>query len=157
MLPRNAALMGLDVGSRTIGIAISNDTRTIATPLHTVKRKKFTSDIQEIAALAKDYWAGGFVIGYPLNMDGSAGPSCDVSRSFADEMSKRTDLFGQDPWIALWDERLSTVAVEDLVGKDVDINKAKTKGVIDKLAAQVILQGALDYILTADKGNSGTQ
>jgi len=144
--PEGVPLMGLDVGSRTIGLALSNDAQTIATPLKTIKRKKFTSDIKELAAIATEYGVKGFVVGYPLNMDGSAGRACDVVRSFADEMSKCEGLFGPEPWIALWDERLSTASVEDFVGKSVDIKKAKEKGLIDQLAAHVILQGALEYI-----------
>lgn len=145
-VPAGKPLMGLDVGSKTIGLAVSPGGCSFATPLLTIKRKKFSEDIIKLVDAAKDYDIAGYVVGYPLNMDGSAGRACDVARSFADEMSKRADLFGSDPWIALWDERLSTDAVEGFVDKYVDIRKAKEKGVIDKMAAQIILQGALDYL-----------
>ncbi len=144
-MPKGVPLMGLDVGSKTIGVSLSNADQSIATPVMTVMRRKFTVDIQEVAKIAEEYDVGGFVIGYPLNMDGSTGQACDRIMSFADEMNKCGAL-GSDPWIALWDERLSTYTVEDLVGGDVDIRKAKAEGLIDRLAAQIILQGALEYM-----------
>ena len=143
--PKEVALLGLDVGKKTIGLALSDPGQSLATPLKTIKRTKFTKDVEEIKGVIKEYDVKGFVIGYPINMDGSEGPRAQSVRDFAIEMDK---VLGEE-WIALWDERLSTVSVEDLVDKMVDKRKTKTNakssGLIDKLAAQVILQGALDY------------
>lgn len=144
--PENARLMALDVGKKTLGVAISDSRQSIATPLQTVRRTKFTRDIIELGKIIGDYGIGGYVLGYPVNMDGSEGPRCESVRHFADEMLNHPEIFGADPWVAFWDERLSTASVEDFVGEYVNISKAKDKGVIDKLAAQTILQGALDFI-----------
>lgn len=144
--PENTRLLGLDVGNKTIGLALSDSAQRIATPLHTVRRSKFAKDMEALGGVVEDYGIEGFIIGYPVNMDSSEGPACDRVRSFADEMRQYPQFLGADPWIAFWDERLSTVSVENLVDNYVDINKAKRKGIIDKLAAQVILQGALDFI-----------
>lgn len=149
-VPQNVALMGLDVGKKTIGVALSDPAQGLATPLETVKRKKFTLDVEAVLALAEDYEVAGYVIGYPVNMDGSEGPRAQSIRDFADEFQGRV---GKDVFVALWDERLSTVSVEDIVDEMVEKRKtkiqAKGSGLIDKLAAQVILQGALDFIRTA--------
>ena len=145
-MPKNVRLMALDIGSEPTGLAVCDPAHSIATPLTTIRRTKFTRDIQEMHKLIKDYEIGGYVLAYPLNMDGTAGPRCDATQSFAAEMLNYPQIVGADPWIAFWDERLSTVSVEGFVGKFVNINKAKKKGVIDKLAAQHILQGALEYI-----------
>ncbi len=148
--PRPARLLGLDIGKKTIGLAVSDSALSIATPLETIKRTKFTADIQALKNVITDYEIGGYVLGWPVNMDGSEGPSCDRVRAFADEMTKHPDVFGDDPWIALWDERLSTVSVEEFVDEVVEKRAtrrgAKDSGLIDKLAAQVILQGAVDYL-----------
>ncbi|MCB9988969.1 MAG: Holliday junction resolvase RuvX [Rhodospirillales bacterium] len=148
--PPRARLLGLDIGKTTIGLAVSDSGWTLATPLQTVKRTKFTQDIQELAKVIREYEIGGYVLGWPVNMDGSEGPSCDRVRAFADEMTKHPGIFGADPWVALWDERLSTVSVESFVDEFVEKRAtrrgAKDSGLIDKLAAQVILQGAVDYL-----------
>lgn len=188
--PVGRVLMGLDVGKKTIGVALSDSAQSIAMPLCTIKRKKFAQDMAEIERIIRDYDVGGFVIGLPLNMDGSEGPRCQSVRDFAAEMARslqgnrhpvgETDmpssLNERDPgkavskaaditdprscypaaqdrgddkiWIALWDERLSTASVEHFVDEVVDINKrrAKERGILDKLAAQHILQGALECI-----------
>lgn len=144
--PKSCRLLGLDVGKKTLGLAISDINHNIATPLHTITRKKFSKDILELKKVIDEYEVGGYVIGYPLNMDGSEGPRCESIRHFAEELVNNPQIMGMNPWIALWDERLSTVSVEDFVGEFVNIRKAKDKGIIDKLAAQSILQGALDYI-----------
>ncbi|MCB1783070.1 MAG: Holliday junction resolvase RuvX [Alphaproteobacteria bacterium] len=147
--PKGKALMGLDVGKKTIGVAVCDPGHSIATPLLTVVRVKFGRDVEALKAVIREYEVGGFVIGLPLNMDGSEGPRCQSVRDFAAEFALRLgDDFGNDPWIALWDERLSTASVEDFVDEVVDIKKrrAKEKGILDKLAAQHILQGALDYM-----------
>lgn len=144
--PADTRLLGLDIGTRTIGLAVSDAGQGIATPLKTIRRTKFSRDVEELATTIRDFEIGGYVLGYPLNMDGSAGPRCDAIRSFADELTKYPQIVGTDPWIALWDERLSTVSVEDFLVESVDMSRTKRKQVIDKLAAQHILQGALDFI-----------
>ncbi len=149
--PQNVPLLGLDVGRKTIGVAVSDSAQSLATPLQTIKRAKFAADMAALTLIIKEYGAGALVLGYPVNMDGSEGPSCDFARSFADEMMKRPEIAGKISCAALWDERLSTVSVKEMVDNAVDINKgkkrgAKENGLIDKLAAQVILQGALDYL-----------
>ena len=144
--PRNVRLMGLDLGTKTIGVAISDAGQYIATQLRVVQRTKFTRDILELDKIIKDYAIGGYVLGYPLNMDGTPGPRCDAVRSFAAEMLNHPTIFGENPWVALWDERLSTVAMDDFLIETVDISRTKRKQVIDKLAAQYILQWALDFI-----------
>lgn len=145
--PKDVALLGLDVGKKTIGLALSNPEQTLATPLQTINRAKFQKDMTALKAVIDEYEIGGFVIGYPVNMDGSEGPRAQSIRDFAIEMK---NFLGDDPWIALWDERLSTVSVEDTVDTLVQKRKTKTEakasGLIDKLAAQIILQGALGYL-----------
>lgn len=157
-----ARLMALDVGEKTIGVAISDREQTLSTPLRTVKRTKFSEDIKALKALIREYEIHGFIIGWPVNMDGSRGPQCDRVRSFADEMARSLSERFEDPWIALWDERLSTETVHNLLDQSGDSFKnlrksksggkkrAKVKGVTDMLAAHVILQGALEFI----NGNS---
>jgi len=144
--PENVRLAGLDLGDRTIGLALSDSAQRIATPSQTVRRVKFGKDAEILGKFVGDYQIGGFVMGYPVNMDGSEGPRCDVVRSFADEMAKRPHLFGENIWVGLWDERLTTFAAESLIGGMVSRRKAKESGLIDKLAAQQILQSALDFM-----------
>ncbi len=144
--PRDVRLMGLDIGTKTIGIAICDHDHTLATPLETINRTKFTKDILKIKVIMDDYEVGGFVLGLPLNVDGSEGPRCQAVRDFAAEMRNNPDVFGDDPWIAFHDERFSTVSAENLVDGSVRRKKAKAKGTLDKLAAQVILQDALDSL-----------
>ncbi len=148
-VPKNCRLMGLDLGSKTIGIAVSDVGQSIATPVTTIKRTKFSKDILELEKLIKEFEIGGYILGLPLNMDGSEGARCDATRSFADEMSKNETVFGSQPFIALQDERLSTHTVDNFLDNRVDMKKsskrgAKDSGLTDQLAAQVILQGALD-------------
>lgn len=150
-VPKNRRLMGLDLGSKTIGVAVSDATQSIATPLTTITRTKFTKDIGHLKPLIDEFEVGGYIIGLPLNMDGSEGPRCDATRSFADEIRKHPDIFGQNPFVALQDERLSTQAVDEFVESRVDMQKkskrsAKMSGLTDQLAAQKILQAALDII-----------
>ena len=147
-MPKNCRLMGLDLGSKTIGVAVSDAGQSIATPVTTIKRTKFSKDILQLHKIIKEFEIGGYILGWPLNMDGSQGPRCDVTSSFADEMTKHPDIFGTQPFIALQDERLSTSEVDKFVHNRVDINRtkkrgAKDSGLTDQLAAQVILQGAL--------------
>lgn len=141
--PPRGVLIGLDLGTKTVGVACSDPDRKIATGVETVARRNFTADAARIFALAGERRAVGFVLGLPLNMDGSEGPRAQSTRSFARNFAKLTDL----P-IALWDERLSTVAVErDLIAADA--SRAKRAAVIDQHAAAFILQGALDRLARA--------
>lgn len=148
--PMGVAIMGLDLGAKTIGVSLSDSGQGIAFPLLTLKRTKFSRDLKALEEIIRDYNVGGYVFGYPLNMDDSAGPRCQSVRDFGLEFASQLsdDIKGQGVWIGLWDERLSTSVVEDFVNKSVDISKrrAKDTGLIDKLAAQHILQGALDYM-----------
>ena len=139
-LATRTGLMGLDLGKKTIGIAISDDERRIASALDTIRRVKFTQDAENLLKIALEYKAGGFVVGFPVNMNGTEGARCQSVRQFASDLAKKTDL----P-IAFWDERLSTQAVErQLIAQDV--TRKRRAQVIDKLAAQYILQGALDFM-----------
>jgi putative Holliday junction resolvase len=138
--PARGGLMGLDLGSKTIGVAISDPDRKLATGVETIARKTFTVDAKRVLALAAERRAVGFVLGLPVNMDGSEGPRAQSTRAFARNLAKLTEL----P-IALWDERLSTAAVErELIAADA--SRAKRAAVIDQHAAAYILQGALDRL-----------
>jgi putative Holliday junction resolvase len=140
MLPPRGSLIGLDLGDKTIGVASSDPDRKLATGVETLMRGKFTADAQRLLALAAERNAAGFVLGLPINMDGSEGPRAQATRAFARNLARLTEL----P-IALWDERLSTAAVErDLIAADV--SRAKRAAVIDQHAAAYILQGALDRL-----------
>lgn len=144
--PKNARLLGLDIGERTIGVALSDSGHSIATPLKLIERTKFTKDILELKKIIQDYGVRGYVLGYPVNMDGMEGPRCESIKHFAQEMGNHPDIFGDNPWIALWDERLSTVSVNKFLIEERDMSRTKRKQNVDKLAAQFILQGALDFI-----------
>ena len=134
------ALIGLDLGSKTIGVATSDPDRHIATAVETIRRGKFSADAARLMALAAERNAAGFVLGLPVNMDGSEGPRAQSTRAFARNLARVTDL----P-IALWDERLSTAAVErELIAANV--TRARRAKVIDQHAAAFILQGALDRL-----------
>jgi putative Holliday junction resolvase len=139
-LPVRGALLGLDLGTKTIGVATSDPDRRLATGVETVARKAFTADADRLMALAGERKVVGFVLGLPINMDGSEGPRAQSTRAFARNLARRTKL----P-IALWDERLSTAAVErDLIAADA--SRKKRAAVIDQHAAMYILQGALDRL-----------
>ena len=139
-LPARGTLIGLDLGTKTIGVAASDPDRKIATPVETIARRTFTTVAKRIIGLAADRSAVGFVLGLPINMDGSEGPRAQSTRAFARNLGKLTEL----P-IALWDERLSTAAVErELIAADV--SRKKRAAVIDQHAAAFILQGALDRL-----------
>ena len=131
--------MGLDLGSKTIGLALSDVMRTIATPYDTIRRTKFTADARALLAAIDAEDVRALVIGLPISMDGTEGPRCQSTRQFAANLLEKRDL----P-IAFWDERLSTVAVERMLVDDVDMTRARRGQVVDKLAAAYILQGALD-------------
>jgi putative pre-16S rRNA nuclease len=140
LLPARGALIGLDLGTKTIGVATSDPDRRLATAVETVARKTFTADAARILSLAAERNAAGFVLGLPVNMDGSEGPRAQSTRAFARNLARLTEL----P-IALWDERLSTAAVErELIAADV--SRGKRKAVVDQHAAVFILQGALDRL-----------
>jgi putative holliday junction resolvase len=138
--PARGALIGIDLGTKTIGVAASDPDRSLATGVETIARKKFSADAERLLALATERAAIGFVLGLPVNMDGSEGPRAQSTRAFARNFAKLTTL----P-IALWDERLSTAAVErELIAANV--SRAKRAAVIDQHAAAFILQGALDRL-----------
>jgi putative holliday junction resolvase len=139
-LPQKAPVLGLDLGSKTIGVAISDVTRTIASPVETIARSKFTLDANRLLEIAADRRAALIVLGLPLNMDGSEGPRCQSTRAFARNLVKLTLL----P-ITFWDERLSTAAVERMLIEG-DTSRARRAELIDKLAAVYILQSALDSL-----------
>jgi putative holliday junction resolvase len=132
-------LLGIDLGSTTIGMAISDATRIIASPLQTLKRGKFRDDSAKMITLISERDIGGIVLGLPISMDGSEGPRCQSTRDFAANLLKVIDL----P-IAYWDERLSTAAVERVLIKEADMTRRRRAQVVDKMAAAYILQGALD-------------
>jgi putative holliday junction resolvase len=137
-LERDERLLGLDVGTKTIGLALSDVTRQIATPLETIRRTKFKADAARLLAAAKEHGVGGLVIGLPINLDGSEGPRAQSSRAFARNLGQLTDL----P-MSFWDERLSTAAAERAL-LEADTSRKRRAELIDKLAAAYILQGALD-------------
>lgn len=140
LLPPRGTLLGLDLGTRTIGVAASDPDRRLATAVETINRTKFSADADRVLTLAAERDAVGFVLGLPINMDGSEGPRAQSTRAFARNLAARTAL----P-IALWDERLSTAAVErELISADA--SRAKRAAVIDQHAAMYILQGALDRL-----------
>ena len=142
-LPPISALMGLDFGTKTIGVAVSDSLRSVATPHLTVKRKKFTSDAAELAAIVADRQIGGIVLGLPKNMDGSEGPRAQSTRAFLRNLAGH-DTLGSLPAL-LWDERLSTVAAERAL-LEADTSRKRRAEVIDHVAAAYILQGALDRL-----------
>jgi putative Holliday junction resolvase len=140
LMPERGSLLGLDLGTKTIGVAVSDPDRKLAAPVLTIARARFASDAERLLELAAERRAVGFVLGLPLNMDGSEGPRAQATRAFARNLAKVTAL----P-IALWDERLSTAAVERVL-IEADASRRKRKAVIDQHAAAYILQGALDRL-----------
>lgn len=139
-LPRLGRLMGLDLGTKTIGLALSDVERRIASPLETIRRVKFTPDVKRMLELAAQHEVQAFVIGLPLNMDGSEGPRAQATRAFIRNCAPLTQI----PFI-FWDERLSTAAVtRSLIEQDA--SRAKRADVVDRMAAAYILQGALDRL-----------
>ena len=139
-LPSAGKLLGLDLGTKTIGVAISDGVRYSATPLETIARTKFTKDAERIVELVAENQAVGIVLGLPLNMDGSEGPRAQSTRAFARNLAQKIAI----P-IVFWDERLSTAAVERMM-IDADVRRDKRAEVVDKLAASYILQGALERL-----------
>lgn len=139
-LPASGALIGLDLGTKTIGIAVSDTLRSVATPLETVKRTKFSKDAERLMEIANGRAAAGFILGLPRNMDGGEGPRAQSARAFARNMAGVTNL----P-IAFWDERLSTVAAERAL-LEADTSRARRREIVDSVAAGYILQGFLDRL-----------
>jgi putative Holliday junction resolvase len=141
ILPANAPVAGLDLGEKTIGVAVSDATRTVASPLELIRKVKFTDDAGRLFALMESRGAAGVVIGLPVNMDGSEGPRCQSARAFARNLLRLKDL----P-IAFWDERMSSMAVNRVLVGEADVTRARRADVVDKMAAAWILQGALDRV-----------
>jgi putative Holliday junction resolvase len=139
-LPPRGTLIGLDLGTKTIGLALSDIERRIASPLLTIQRTKFTEDARSLLAEAAKHAAIGLVLGLPLNMDGSEGPRVQATRAFARNLGAITEI----P-IVFWDERLSTAAVTRTL-LDADTSRKRRDAVVDKMAAAYILQGALDRL-----------
>ena len=137
-LPHGARLIGIDVGSKTLGLALSDVTRNIASGLVTLRRSRFAADADRLLALAAEHKVGGFVVGLPLNLNGTEGPRVQATRAFARNLARLTPLA-----ILLWDERLSTVAAERAL-LEADTSRRRRAELIDKVAATLILQGALD-------------
>ena len=144
LLPATAPVFGLDVGSKTVGVAISDISLMIASPLVLLRREKFTQDAQALFAWMEKRAAAGLVIGLPVNMDGTEGAKCQSVRAFARNILRLKDL----P-IAFWDERLSSVAVNRVLIEEADSTRARRADVVDKMAAAWILQGALDRLRSA--------
>lgn len=140
-LPPNRALLGLDVGTKTFGAAVSDVTRTIATPLTTIARSGLARDLDRLAAIVAEREIAGLVVGLPLGLDGRQGPRAQAVRQFGRDMTQRIAL----PCL-YWDERLSTVAVERLLIGEADLSRRKRRAVVDRSAAAYILQGALDAL-----------
>jgi len=142
LLPAKARLIGVDLGTKTIGLALSDVERRIATPLLTIERKKFTPDAQQLIAQIAKFEAFALIVGLPLNMDGSEGPRVQATRAFL----RNFGALSATPF-ALWDERLSTVAVNRALIEQ-DVSRARRAAVVDRMAAAYILQGALDRLAT---------
>ncbi len=148
-LPPNRAIAGLDLGDKTIGVAMSDLRRQVATPVEVIRREKFTLDAAKLMALLEARGAAGIVLGLPLNMDGSSGPRVQATQAFARNLEKLTAL----P-IGFWDERLSTVAAERAL-LEADTSRKRRKEVIDQVAAGYILQGALDRMAHMTRKENG--
>ncbi|MFO0390041.1 MAG: Holliday junction resolvase RuvX [Alphaproteobacteria bacterium] len=138
-LAPHTRLLGLDVGDKTIGLALSDATRSIASPYETIQRSKFTKDTATLSSIIAEHKIGGLVIGYPVNMDGSEGPRCQSTRTFVSNLQKTISL----PML-LWDERMSTMAVQRMMTDEADMSRARRAELVDKLAASYMLQGFLD-------------
>ncbi len=143
-LPRGAPVIGLDLGEKTIGVAVSDASLMIASPLELIRRTQFTKDAETLFKLMASRGAVGMVIGLPVNMDGTEGPRCQSVRAFGRHILRLRDL----P-IAFWDERLSSAAVNRVLITEADITRARRADLVDKMAAAYILQGALDRLRAA--------
>lgn len=143
-LEPRARLLGLDLGTKTLGLALSDEGRTIASPLETLRRTRFTRDAEALEAIIARFKIGGLILGLPVNMDGSEGPRCQSTRQFAANLESRPGC----PPLAFWDERLSTQAVTRTL-IEADASRRRRAELVDKLAAAYILQGALDRLRRA--------
>ena len=141
LLPRYSALIGLDLDEKTIGVAVSDVTRMVASPLELIRKTKFTAEANRLFALIDEREVGAIVIGLPVNMDGTEGTRCQSNRAFARNLLRLRDI----P-IAFWDERLSTMAVNRVLVEEADVTRARRAELVDKMAAAWILQGALDRL-----------
>ncbi len=146
-LARQRAVAGLDLGTKTIGVAVSDRLRGVASPLTTIRRTKFIEDAAALLKIVAEREIGGLVLGLPRNMDGSEGPRCQSTRAFARNLSRLTDL-----QITFWDERLSTVAAERAL-LEADTSRKRRAEVIDHVAAGFILQGVLDRLRHLEAGD----
>jgi putative Holliday junction resolvase len=142
LLPQYAPIVGLDLGEKTIGVAVSDATRMVASPLELIRKTKFTEDAKALFKLMESRGALGVVIGLPVNMDGTEGPRAQSSRAFARNLLRVRD----DLPIAFWDERMSSMAINRMLIDEADMNRARRAEVVDKAAAGWILQGALDRL-----------
>ena len=140
-LPKKSRLLGLDVGRKTIGLAVSDSDMKIATTVGTIRRSKFTKDVKNLNAIITERQVNGLVLGLPISMDGNEGPACQSVRQFAVNLDNILEI-----GITFWDERLSTSAVERLLIKEADLSRNRRSEIIDKMAAAYILQGALDSL-----------
>jgi putative Holliday junction resolvase len=143
-LPSAATLAGIDLGEKAIGVAVSDTSLIVATPLMVIRKAKFTQDAEVLFGLMSERDVGGLVIGLPINMDGSEGPRCQSARAFARNLLRLRGV----P-IAFWDERLSTVAVNRVLIEEADLSRTRRAASVDKVAAAWILQGALDRLRAA--------
>ena len=141
LLPRYSALIGLDLGEKTIGVAVSDVTRMVGSPLELIRKTKFTAEANRLFALIDERDVGAIVIGLPVNMDGTEGTRCQSNRAFARNLLRLRDI----P-IAFWDERMSTMAVNRVLVEEADVTRARRAELVDKMAAAWILQGALDRL-----------
>ena len=140
-LPKKSRLLGLDVGKKTIGLAVSDSDMKIATTVGTIRRSKFTKDVKNLDAIITERQVNGLVLGLPISMDGNEGPACQSVRQFAVNLDNVLEI-----GITFWDERLSTSAMERLLTKEADLSRNRRSEIIDKMAAAYILQGALDSL-----------
>lgn len=143
-LPAEARLLGLDLGEKTIGIAVSDPGRKVASAVKTLERTKPAADFDAVFALAAERAVAAYVIGFPRNLDGTEGPACAKVRSFADKFMADGAKQGAEPVLMFWDERLSTQAVERFMIEEADLSRAKRAARVDAMAATYILQAALD-------------
>ena len=142
-LQKRQRLLGLDLGEKTIGLAISDGGLAVASPLETIRRRKFTQDAAALGRIVEEREVGGLVLGLPVNMDGSEGPRCQSTRQFARNLEQ---VAGIALPYAFWDERLSTAAVERFMIEEADMTRRRRGEVVDKMAAAFILQGALEAL-----------
>ena len=140
-LPKKGRLLGLDVGRKTIGLAVSDSDMKIATTVGTIRRSKFTKDVKNLNIIITERQVNGLVLGLPISMDGNEGPACQSVRQFAVNLDNILEI-----GITFWDERLSTSAVERLLTKEADLSRNRRSEIIDTMAAAYILQGALDSL-----------